>query len=330
MPIIISSDKTQVTLFRNKSAYPVYITIGNLPKDIRSKPSQGGQILLGYLPTAKFEHIKNKAARRRTLANVFHACMRKILEPLQKPGLEGLVMMSGDGVARCVHPIYAAYVSDYPEQVLVTCIKSGECPVCTQPRSCLGDLGDPYPLRDIEKVLDVLGTVHTATNAEYTSACNDAGIKPIYQPFWEHLPFSNVFLTITPDILHQLLQGVVKHLVAWVKEAYSEDEIDARCRRFPANHNVRLFFKGITKLSRLTGREHTDICRILLGLVVGMHLPDGLSSNRLVRAVRAILDFVYLAQYPVHSTATLDALDDALHRFHENKSIFVDLGIRSN
>ncbi|THG93027.1 hypothetical protein EW026_g8086 [Hermanssonia centrifuga] len=35
MPIIISSDKTQVTLFGNKAAYPVYVTIGNLPKDIR-------------------------------------------------------------------------------------------------------------------------------------------------------------------------------------------------------------------------------------------------------------------------------------------------------
>lgn len=63
IPVIISSDKTQVTLFRNKSAYSVYLTIGNLPKDIHSKPSQGGQILLGYLSTSKLKHIKNKAAR---------------------------------------------------------------------------------------------------------------------------------------------------------------------------------------------------------------------------------------------------------------------------
>src|SRR6202041_763924 len=37
IPIIISSDKTQLTLFRNKSAYPVYMTIGNIPKDICRK-----------------------------------------------------------------------------------------------------------------------------------------------------------------------------------------------------------------------------------------------------------------------------------------------------
>ncbi|KAG1837532.1 hypothetical protein C8R48DRAFT_622793, partial [Suillus tomentosus] len=33
--IIISSDKTQVTMFHNKTAYLVYLTIGNIPKDIR-------------------------------------------------------------------------------------------------------------------------------------------------------------------------------------------------------------------------------------------------------------------------------------------------------
>ncbi|KAK7677686.1 hypothetical protein QCA50_019377 [Cerrena zonata] len=35
IPIIISSDKTQLTMFNGKAAYPVYLTIGNLPKEIR-------------------------------------------------------------------------------------------------------------------------------------------------------------------------------------------------------------------------------------------------------------------------------------------------------
>ncbi|KAI9440325.1 hypothetical protein H4582DRAFT_1796975, partial [Lactarius indigo] len=53
VPVIISSDKTQLTLFRGKTAYPVYLTIGNIPKDIRRKPSRRAQILIGYLPTAR-------------------------------------------------------------------------------------------------------------------------------------------------------------------------------------------------------------------------------------------------------------------------------------
>ena len=59
IPIILSSDKTQITLFGGKSAYPVYMTIGNLPTEIRGKPSMNGQILLAYLPIANFKHVSN-------------------------------------------------------------------------------------------------------------------------------------------------------------------------------------------------------------------------------------------------------------------------------
>jgi hypothetical protein len=34
IPIILSSDKTQLMVFGNKMAYPVYLTIGNIPKGI--------------------------------------------------------------------------------------------------------------------------------------------------------------------------------------------------------------------------------------------------------------------------------------------------------
>ncbi|PSS15390.1 hypothetical protein PHLCEN_2v3287 [Hermanssonia centrifuga] len=330
IPIIISSDKTQVTLFSNKTAYPIYLTISNLPKDIRSKPSQRGQILLGYLPTSKLEHITNKAARRRTLANVFHACLGRILAPLCKPGVDGLPMTSGDGVTRRGHPIFAAFVGDYPEQILVTGVKSGQCPVYDVPHDELGDhCSLSHAFRDIDKVLDVLDTADESPT-EFMRACADIGIKPIYEPFWRHLPYADIYLSITPNVLHQLFQGLVKHLVSWIKSAYDPVEIDARCRRLPLNHNVRLFFKGITSLSRLTGREHSDICRILLGLIINMRLPDNLHPGMLVCAVRAMLDFVYLAQYPIHSDETLASLHNALCRFHDNKDVFVTLGIRAD
>lgn len=329
IPIILSSDKTQITLFRNKTAYPVYLTIGNLPKDIRSKPSQRGQILVAYLPTTKLEHIKNKAARRRTLANLFHACMRRILEPLVGAGGDGVDMVSGDGARRRCHPLLAAYVCDYPEQVLVTGVTSGECMVCKAKGNQLGDYGEMPPLRDVDEILPIHALADTSPTG-FVRACTHAGIKPIYHPFWENLPHADIYLSITPDILHQLLQGVVKHLVNWVKAAYDPAEIDARCRRLPPNHNVRLFFKGITSLSRLTGREHADICRILLGVVIDLGLPDGRSPARLIKTIRALLDFVYLAQYPLHNDASLDALESALDEFHQNKSILVDLGIRAN
>lgn len=276
----------------------------------------------------RLESIQNKAARRRALANLFHACMGKILHPLEEAGIDGIFMASGDGAVRRNHPLFAAFVGDYPEQLTVTCCKCGECPTCEVMNNQLGERKDFAP-RDLEKILKALDTVEQGPTI-FNQACKEAGIKPVYMPFWQNLPYANVFLSIAPDILHQLYQGLVKHLVAWVTSAFGASEIDARCRRMPPNHSLRLFKKGITTLSRVSGTEHRDMCRILLGLVVGLPLPGGLSSIRLVRAVRAMLDFLYIAQYPSQTTATLDQLDAALDCFHANKSIFIDLGIRSN
>ncbi|KAF7972500.1 hypothetical protein HWV62_17870 [Athelia sp. TMB] len=330
IPIILSTDKTQVTLFRNKSAYPIYMTIGNIPKSIRRKPSCRGYILLGYLPTTRLEKITNKAARRRTIANLFHSCMRRVTSPLKDAGITGRPMASGDGVVRRTHPIFATFVGDYPEQLLVTGIKTGECPKCPMPRDELGEYDGEVPeLRDLDAVLNALAAIDIGP-AEFTKACREAGIKPLYHPFWEDLPFVHIFRSISPDILHQLYQGIIKHLTQWIKDIYGADEIDARCTRFPPNHNIRDFKNGIFGLSRVSGKEHDQICRILLGIVVDIPLPDGMSSIRLVRAVRASLDFLYFAQYPLHTDETLGHLEDALQRFHNNKDIFIDLGIRNN
>jgi hypothetical protein len=100
VPIIISSDKTQLTTFRGKQAYPVYLTIGNLPKHICQKPSRQGQVLLGYFPTSKLDHIVNKASRRLCLSNLFHHSMQYIVKPLERAGHDGIILTSGDGAAR--------------------------------------------------------------------------------------------------------------------------------------------------------------------------------------------------------------------------------------
>ncbi|KAJ7847346.1 hypothetical protein B0H14DRAFT_3676386 [Mycena olivaceomarginata] len=309
IPIIISSDKTQLTVFGNKTAYPVYMTIGNIPKEIRRKPSRRGYVLLGYLPTSRMKNIKNKSARRRILGNVFQACMAHILAPLKEAGKTGIPMTSGDGVTRRGHPIYATFVGDYPEQVLVTAVKTGECPTCEVPRDELGEDTD-FPLRDLEAILTALDALDEGPTI-YAQACADAGIKPIYHPFWEGLPYTNIYRAISPDILHQLYQGVIKHLIAWVTACSGEAEVDARCRRLPPNHNICLFLNGITSLSRVTGKEHDQISRFLLSLVIDIQLPNGHSSSKLVGAVRALLDFVYLAQYPMHTSETLAHLDNA-------------------
>ena len=42
-----------------------------------------------------------------------------------------------------------------------------------------------------------------------------------------------------------------------------------------------------------------------------------------VHTAHAILDFIYLSQYPSHTTTTLRQLQDALDLFHQHKEIFI-------
>lgn len=250
------------------------------------------------------------------------------MKPLQAAGQKGMILVSGDGATQRGFPVLAAYVGDYPEQVLVALVKTGECPICSIPHAGMGDMDhcSTYPPRDIRPIHGALHSIDSGTQA-FTNACVNAGIKPVQNPFWQNLPYVNIYDSITPDILHQLYQGLIKHVITWIKCACGPAEIDARCHHLPPNHNVHLFLKGISHLSRITGAEHDQICRFLLGLVLDIQLPNGVDNQCLIRTVRSTLDFLYLAKYPIHTTETLGMLGSALIKFQENWSIFLDLGV---
>ncbi|KAJ4467158.1 hypothetical protein C8J55DRAFT_538258 [Lentinula edodes] len=120
------------------------------------------------------------------------------------------------------------------------------------------------------------------------------------------LPYTNIFTSITPDILHQLYQGVMKHLISWVTDIC--DEIDARVRQLPPNHTIRTFHKVVTDIPHLSIHQ----------------------SGTLLAATRALLDFLYLSCYPIHTTESLSQIDEVLAQFHAHRGVFVKLGVRKH
>ncbi|KAF7344304.1 hypothetical protein MVEN_01722000 [Mycena venus] len=210
-PIIISTDKTQLTRFSgDQQAWPVYLTVGNIEKETRRSPSSRATILIGYIPVTKLE-IFSKAKRSTVAHQLFHDCMRVILEPLRAAGVDGETMDCADGCVRRMFPILAAYIADYPEQCLVACCRENSCPRClVKPKQ----RGEPInsTMRDLGETLQVI--VDQSQN-KFPVKFVDQNLRPI-NPFWADFPHCDIFSSMTPDLLHELHNGVFgDHIVKW-------------------------------------------------------------------------------------------------------------------
>lgn len=252
--------------------------------------------------------------------------MRLILKPLIEAGKQGVEVTGGDGSIRRVFPILAAYVADYPEQCLVTCSKYGTCPKCQCPNDRLEDqkLSDARTPQLTQSIIqEAWSSNRSASSAEaYCMAQNVNGAAK--NPFWADLPFADIHLSITPDVLHQLYQGVFKHLVSWCQDLLSPEELDNRLCCLPPGSGLRHFKNGISSLSQISGKERKDMAKVLLACLIGK-VPKSV-----ILVYRSLLDFIYLAQYPTHDDDTLQYMEEALKTFHSNKKVIVNLEIRDD
>ncbi|KAI0640990.1 hypothetical protein C8Q79DRAFT_1099175 [Trametes meyenii] len=322
-PVILASDKTTLSrMSGDKSAWPVYLTIGNIDKDVRRKPSAHATVLLGYLPVAKLECFSEK---RRSLEGyrLFHKCMRALMEPLIEAGKTGVLMTCADGKVRRVYPILAAYIADHPEQALIAACQENYCPKCPVGPN---KRGEPVfsCLKDPDRVSAVLRKV--SEGVEKPSEFAEWGLRAV-EPFWDGLPHANIFSALTPDILHQLHKGVFKdHLVSWATKAIEggEDEIDRRFKAMFKHSDLRHFKNGISLVSQWTGTEYKAMEKVFLGVVAGA------GDERVTRAVRAVLDFIYYAHFETHTDETLNGLHQSWLAYHKYKSVFVELKIREH
>ncbi|KAF8287391.1 hypothetical protein DL93DRAFT_2069359, partial [Clavulina sp. PMI_390] len=138
LSIMLASDKTHLTTYSgDKNMWPVYISLGNIHKDTRNKPSRCAWMLLAKLPTEKYASLKARldasAAEKEAMPGIlqrrmFHQCMRIVLEPLR--GLTPVTAVDGMGFERVVVPILTAWLADLEEVWVILGLTRSQCPKC--------------------------------------------------------------------------------------------------------------------------------------------------------------------------------------------------------
>jgi len=111
-------------------------------------------VLIGYLPVSKFSAFK-PSSHQYARYEIWHHCMRLLLEPLLEAGQNGVAMTCADGKIHHVFPILAAYIADHPEQCLLACCKENQCPHCVVPHDERGGT-KTYHARDPAATLRTL------------------------------------------------------------------------------------------------------------------------------------------------------------------------------
>jgi hypothetical protein len=254
VPVILASDKTELSWFKgDKTAWLVYLTIGNLSKNVRHEPSRHASVLLGYLPVSKLASFENNSVAGYRL---FHYCMKLLLQPLVAAGHNGIEMVCADGCIQRIFPILAVFIGDHPEQCLVACCTENRCPKCLVPPDQRG-ANFQFPLRNQTQTTQ---TLHAQATDQYPPEFIAEGLHPVFSPFWTELPYTNIFICITSDILHQLHQGIIKdHLKKWCSALAEMTHFDVRFWAMPIFPGLRHFKNGISTVKQWTATDHKQL-----------------------------------------------------------------------
>ncbi len=147
--IILGSDKTTVSNATGNNEYwPIYSSIGNIHNNMR-RAHGSGFILIGFLaiakgtstPTRSFspKYVKKIAIAADKIESnsaifctfrrqLFHSSLSQILSTLRSGMTKPEVTRCSDGHFHCIIWGLGPYITDYPEQTLLSCIVQYWCP----------------------------------------------------------------------------------------------------------------------------------------------------------------------------------------------------------
>ncbi|KIJ14128.1 hypothetical protein PAXINDRAFT_79800 [Paxillus involutus ATCC 200175] len=156
----------------------------------------------------------------------------------------------------------------------------------------------------------------------YFKACAKDRLNGVQKPFWDDWERSDPANFLTPEPLHHWHHEFYDHDIRWCMNAVGNAEIDFCFSIMQPITGQRHFAKGITTLKQVTRRVQRDLQCYIIGVIAGA-APAGV-----VRAIRALMDFRYLAQAPIINDDGCKAIQRALSEFHRYKQSIIAAGAR--
>ena len=309
----------------SRAAHPLLISLANIKFDLRSKASNHLFLLLALLPIPAF--IERDSKTRGVLdARLMHECLDFITLPLKKAAEIGVMMSDPMGALRyCFTPL-AAYIADTPEAATIAAVAGKTSPVTMASYKEFGDPSRQPPrtaISTLTQLISIESSGIAATDIKaYAAEAMKFRLSGVNKPFWRNWPLAHPDVFLTPEPLHHWHKQFWDHDVKWCIRVLTGPEIDFRFCVLHPSTGYRQFPEGIANLKQVTGQEHRDIERYLVGVIA-----DAVPRPFLL-AIRALMDFRYLAQAHQISEAECTKIEKSLALFHEHKQAVLDAGAR--
>ena len=302
--------------------HPLFLTIGNIQSDIRMQATSHAWRCVAFIPSPEFEVPQD--LRTLLLARIFHWSLDIVTASLKVAAKEGGPMVDPMGKIRNCYTPLVSYIADLPEQQLIACVSRNASPVTLVE---LPQFGDPTPAapRTCEHTLSLILELCKKTDPwdidHFQKAAKALKLLGIHLPFFRNWKFSDPSLFLTGEVLHTGHKFFFDHILSWCKTLAGPHILNTHFSNLHHRVSFCHFSSGVSRPLQMTGRDHRDIERTIVPILADV----GNVTDEFIYAIRAIVEFIYRAQDPVHTDSSINAMEQALADFHARKQVIIDL-----
>ena len=239
------------------------------------------------------------------------------------------------GYSRFCFTFLASYMVDTPEATMLACVAGKTSHLTMADYRTFGDpvrQGPRTASTTLAQLTAMATTIHPLDLPVYIPAAKAIRLNGVHLPFWRDwflqtppgVPSQTLIADpsrfLTPEPLHHWHKQFWDHNMKWLIHVLGTDELNFRFSTLQPIIRFKQFKDGVSALKQVTGQTHRDIECYIVGLVAGKAPPS------FVIAIRALMDFRYLAQSRLLNDNSLSKLSASLKLFHEHKQTILDIG----